>query len=93
MASCGNLKLNFMKNIDINEWLLNNNIDPLTEIFSGYKQWFLSDILEKHLKEQFAIHGVIKSLPEPDEIRMKARELDEKDFAQWMYELQKGNVL
>jgi hypothetical protein len=28
-----------------------------------------------------------------DEIRMKARELDEKDFAQWMYELQKGNVL
>ena len=36
---------------------------------------------------------VIKSLPEPDEIRMKARELDEKDFAQWMYELQKGNVL
>lgn len=36
---------------------------------------------------------VIKSLPEPDEIRMKARELDEKDFAQWMYEIQKGNVL
>jgi hypothetical protein len=24
---------------------------------------------------------------------MKARELDEKDFAQWMYEIQKGNVL
>ena len=39
------------------------------------------------------IPAVIKSLPEPDEIRMKARELDEKDFAQWMYELQKGNVL
>ena len=36
---------------------------------------------------------VIKSLPDSDEIRMKARELDEKDFAQWMWELQKGNVL
>lgn len=36
---------------------------------------------------------VIKSLAEPDEIRMKARELDEKDFAQWIYEIQKGNVL
>lgn len=37
--------------------------------------------------------AVIKSLPGSDEIRMKARELDEKDFAQWMWELQKGNVL
>jgi hypothetical protein len=37
--------------------------------------------------------AVIKSLPDSDEIRMKARELDEKDFAQWMWELQKGNVL
>ena len=37
--------------------------------------------------------AVIKSLPDSDEIRMKARELDEKNFAQWMYELQKGNVL
>ena len=40
-----------------------------------------------------SIPAVIKSLPDSDEIRMKARELDEKDFAQWMYELQKGNVL
>ena len=39
------------------------------------------------------IPAVIKSLPDSDEIRMKARELDEKDFAQWMYELQKDNVL
>lgn len=39
------------------------------------------------------IPAVIKSLPDSDEIRMKARELDEKDFAQWMWELQKGNVL
>lgn len=45
-------------------------------------------------KEQLLnLFAVIKSLPDSDEIRMKARELDEKDFAQWMYELQKGNVL
>lgn len=50
---------------------------------------FLRELLTKQLN----ILPVIKSLPEPDEIRMKARELDEKDFAQWMYELQKGNVL
>jgi hypothetical protein len=37
--------------------------------------------------------AVIKSLPDSEEIRMKARELDEKDFAQWMWEFQKGNVL
>ncbi len=48
-----------MKNIDIDEWLLNNNIDPNTEIIADKKQWFLSDILEKHLKEQFAIHSVV----------------------------------
>ena len=50
---------------------------------------FLRELLTKQLN----ILPVIKSLPEPDEIRMKARELDEKDFAQWMYEIQKGNVL
>ena len=45
-------------------------------------------------KEQLLdLFAVIKSLPDSDEIRMKARELDEKDFAQWMYEIQKGNVL
>lgn len=45
-------------------------------------------------KEQLLdLFAVIKSLPDSDEIRMKARELDEKDFAQWMYELQNGNVL
>ncbi len=48
-----------MKNIDIDEWLLNNNIDPNTKIIADKKQWFLSDILEKHLKEQFAIHSVV----------------------------------
>jgi hypothetical protein len=30
--------------------------------------------------------AVIKSLPDSDEIRMKARELDEKDFGQWWWE-------
>lgn len=55
-----------MKNIDIDEWLLNNNIDPNTEIVADGKQWFLSDILEKHLKEQFAIHSVSGSFSAKD---------------------------
>tara|TARA_R110002110_G_scaffold148119_1_gene339141 strand:+ start:91 stop:396 length:306 start_codon:yes stop_codon:yes gene_type:complete len=62
-----------MKNTDIDEWLLNNNIDPNTEIIADEKQWFLSDILEKHLKEQFAIHGVVVELPS----------VKSKEFQRW----------
>lgn len=50
-------------------------------------------ILNEYVQEQLRLFAVIKSLPDSDEIRMKARELDEKDFAQWMWELEKGNVL
>ena len=51
------------------------------------------DELADRLVKLFRQYAVISSLSDPDEIRMKARELDEKDFAQWMYELQKGNDL
>lgn len=45
-------------------------------------------------QEQLRIPAVIKSLPDSDEIRMKAREFDEKDFDQWWWEtVYKGNVL
>ncbi len=45
-------------------------------------------------QEQLRIAAVIKSLPDSDEIRMKAREFDEKDFDQWWWEtVYKGNVL
>ena len=45
-------------------------------------------------QEQLRIAAFIKSLPDSDEIRMKARELDEKDFDQWWWEtVYKGNVL
>ena len=45
-------------------------------------------------QEQLRIAAVIKSLPDSYEIRMKARELDEKDFDQWWWEtVYKGNVL
>jgi hypothetical protein len=56
--------------------------------YNDYVDW-----LEQRLVKLLTIPTVIKSLPDSDEIRMKARELDEKDFAQWMYEIQKGNVL
>ena len=39
------------------------------------------------------LFAVIKSLPDDYEIYQKAHEVDEKYFAQWMYECQKGNVL
>ena len=49
-----------------------------------------NELLTRHLR----IGAVIKSLPDSDEIRTKARELDEKDFAQWWWEtVYKGNVL
>lgn len=48
-----------MKNIDITEWMLNNHIDSDTEIIMNGKQVFLSEVLEKHLKEQFAISAVV----------------------------------
>jgi len=51
------------------------------------------DFIADEIVKLFYQPAVIKSLPDSDEIRMKARELDEKDFAQWMWELQKGNVL
>ena len=53
-----------------------------TSDLSPMEQWLILRLL-----------AVIKSLPDLDEIRIKAREFDEKDFAQWMHELQKGNVL
>ena len=48
-----------MRNIDITEWLLNNHIDSDTEIVMNGKQFFLADVLEKHLKEQFAISDFV----------------------------------
>ena len=42
-----------MGNIDIDEWMLNNNFNQLLIIKDkNGKDFFLSDILERHLKEQ-----------------------------------------
>lgn len=54
--------------------------------------------LEKVNKEnaelKLRLSDVIKSLPDSEEIRIKAQELDEKDFDQWWWEtMYKGNVL
>ena len=48
-----------MRNIDITEWLLDNQIDSETEIVVDGKQVFLADVLEKHLIEQFAISDFV----------------------------------
>ena len=66
----------------LKQYALENQIPARsTSDLSPMEQWLILHLL-----------AVIKSLPDSDEIRMKARKLDEKDFAQWMYELQKGNV-
>jgi len=67
----------------LKQYALENQIPARsTSDLSPMEQWLILRLL-----------AVIKSLPDSDEIRMKALVLDEKDFAQWMYELQKGNVL
>jgi hypothetical protein len=67
----------------LRQYALENQVPARsTSDLSPMEQWLILRLL-----------AVIKSLPDSDEIRIKARELDEKDFAQWMWELQKGNVL
>lgn len=67
----------------LRQYALENQVPARsTSDLSPMEQWLILRLL-----------AVIKSLPDSDEIRMKARELDENDFAQWIWELQKGNVL
>jgi hypothetical protein len=46
------LNENYMKNKDIHEWLLDEGVDPLTTVMTEKGEYYLSDILEKHLTEQ-----------------------------------------
>ena len=85
---------NLKKNDDMNEkaefavrvlkqYALENQIPARsTSDLSQMEQWLI-----------LRLFAVIKLLPDSDEIRMKARELDEKDFDQWWWEtVYKGNV-
>jgi len=65
--------------------------NKIWDILENVRQGYIT--VNDGTQQVLDLFAVIKSLPDSDEIRMKARELDEKDFAQWMYELQKGNVL
>lgn len=51
-----------MKNKDIKEWLSKEGINPEASITNIYKEYYLSDILEKYLKEQLQLGGVSKSV-------------------------------
>ena len=85
---------NLKKNDDMNEkaefavrvlkqYALENQIPARSTCdLSQMEQWLILHLF-----------AVIKLLPDSDEIRMKARELDEKDFDQWWWEtVYKGNV-
>jgi hypothetical protein len=72
------------------EWRLGKREDMIHE---PKKLTEALDIVLSEVKK-FRLGAVIESLPESEEIRMKARELDEKDFDQWLWEtVYKGNVL
>ena len=72
---------------------------PLTDYIGtdGYVWKMIENAMEEYHQDKLKLLGiaaVIKSLPDSDEIRMKAREFDEKDFDQWWWEtVYKGNVL
>lgn len=52
-----------MNNKDIHEWLLDEEIDPLTKIATEKGERCLSEVLEKHLIEQLRkINNVGKSI-------------------------------
>lgn len=44
------------------------------------------DAFEKGLKEALTLYVVMSRLPESDEIRQQAQQMDEKDFDQWWWE-------
>ena len=72
------------------EWRLGQREDMIHE---PKKLTEALDIVLSEVKN-FRLGAVIESLPDSDEIRMKARELDEKDFDQWWWKtVYKGNVL
>ena len=72
------------------EWRLGKREDM---IHSPKKLTEALDIIISEVKK-IRLGAVIESLPDSDEIRMKARELDEKDFDQrWWETVYKGNVL
>lgn len=69
------------------------SVDTEYNVYNCLTEEDWSNIAQEIVK-LFLQPAVIKSLPDSDEIRMKARELDEKDFDQWWWEtVYKGNVL
>jgi hypothetical protein len=55
-------------------------------------KWVESEFEVKKKGEKLPIHNVMDRLPESDEIRRQAQQMDEKDFDQWWWEtVYKGN--
>ena len=44
------------------------------------------DAFEKGLKEALTLYVVMSRLPDSDEIRQQAQQMDEKEFDQWWWE-------
>jgi hypothetical protein len=67
-----------MKNGDIDEWLMDKGIDPFETVSTDEGEFYLSDILGKHLKEQLKIMGVTNKDDEPDWESLRGKGLDKK---------------
>lgn len=77
-----------MKNKDIHEWLLDEGIEPLTTVTTEKGEYYLSDILEKHLTEQlhlFAVSGQSEQLCDflewyDEKLTLEEREMEVKTY-------------
>lgn len=46
----------------------------------------LTELLKEYKTEQLRLHVVMSRLPDSDEIRQQAQQMDEKEFDQWWWE-------
>ena len=66
-------------NKDINEWILDEGVEPLHELYNKKgKIIFLTDFLEKHLKEQLTLTDVVASLPDANKLYKMAETIVSK---------------
>ena len=82
-----------MKTIqEIAQWVIDNRY-PKSEN-DKVSDFEMYHALIEAMNQALIMSDVMQSLPDSDEIRMKAQELDEKDFDQWWWEkVYEGNVL
>jgi hypothetical protein len=86
LYSCKDKIIEDYKNLYLDEYFKESIISPIKHNEEK--------VNKENAELKLRLSDVIKSLPDSDEIRIKARELDEKDFDQWWWEtVYRDNVL